>query len=439
MPQSNHGGAPLRLGLAGLGTVGAGVIALLDANAALVAERAGRPVEVRAVSARDRHRSRGVDLGRFAWVDDSAELARRDDIDVLVELIGGADGPALTLARAALAAGKPLVTANKAMIAHHGLELAAAAEAAGVALRFEAAVAGGIPVIKGLREGAAANRLTDVSGILNGTCNYILTRMAADGLEFADVLADAQALGYAEVDPGFDIDGIDAAHKLAILAAIAFGTRPDIASVEAEGIRDVRLADIRQAADLGHVVRLVGRAAVEDGRLVQQVAPSLVPLAHPLAAIAGPLNAVVAEGDFVGRLTFSGAGAGAGPTASAVVADLIDIARGESGPAFAQATASLASLPPAGAAARTGRFYLRLEVEDRPGVLADLTAILRDARVSIESLVQPAPPAGAPALVAMLTHDTREADVRAAAAAMAALDATRGRPLVMPILPAHAP
>lgn len=429
---------PLRIGLAGLGTVGAGVVALLDSNAALVAERAGRPIEVRAVSARDRHRSRGVDLARFAWEDDVLSLARRDDVDVVVELIGGADGPALALARASLAAHRPLVTANKAMIAHHGLELAAAAESAGVALRFEAAVAGGIPVIKGLREGAAANRLTEVSGILNGTCNYILTRMAADGLEFAEVLADAQALGYAEADPGFDIDGIDAAHKLAILAAIAFGTRPDFAAVEAEGIRDVRLADIRQARDLGHVVRLVGRAAVEAGRLVQQVAPSLVPLAHPLAAISGPLNAVVAEGDFVGRLTFSGAGAGAGPTASAVVADLVDVARGRSGPAFAQAAASLASLAAAGPETRVGRFYLRLEVEDRPGVLAELTAILRDAAVSIESLVQPAPPAGAPALVAMLTHDAREADVRAAAAAMAALPATRGRPLVMPILPAHA-
>ncbi|MFN3371326.1 MAG: homoserine dehydrogenase, partial [Sphingomonadaceae bacterium] len=310
MPQSIEGGAPLRLGLAGLGTVGAGVVALLDSNAALIAERAGRPIAVTAVSARDRHRSRGVDLARFAWEDDSTALARRPDVEVVVELIGGADGPALALARAALAAGKPVVTANKAMIAHHGLDLAATAESTGVALKFEAAVAGGIPVIKGLREGAAANRLAEVSGILNGTCNYILTRMADEGLEFADVLADAQALGYAEADPTFDIDGIDAAHKLSILAAIAFGTRPDIAAVEAEGIRDVRLADIRQAADLGHVVRLVGRAAVAEGRLLQQVAPSLVPLAHPLAAIRGPLNAVVAEGDFVGRLTFSGAGAG---------------------------------------------------------------------------------------------------------------------------------
>ncbi|MCG2841972.1 homoserine dehydrogenase [Sandaracinobacter sp. RS1-74] len=426
---------PLKVGLAGLGTVGAGVIKLLDANAALIARRAGRPILVTAVCARDRTRERGVDLARFQWVDDATTLAGRDDVDVVVELVGGADGPALTLARATLAANKPFVTANKAMIAHHGLLLAELAEASGTPLKFEAAVAGGIPVIKGLREGAAANELSLVTGILNGTCNYILTRMEKEGLEFADVLADAQRLGYAEADPSFDIDGIDAAHKLSILAAIAFGSRPDFHAVETCGIRDIRLADIRQAAALGFKVRLVGLAQVLDGRLVQRVHPSLVPLSHPLAAVEGPLNAVVAEGNFVGRLLFTGRGAGEGPTASAVAADLIDIARGENGPAFAMPADALHSLPPAGAEARHGRAYIRLTVEDRPGVLADITAALRDAGVSIESLIQPASSTDGIALVVMLTHETGEEAIRNALSAMAALPAAIGTPLFMPILP----
>ena len=427
--------APLQVGLAGLGTVGAGVVRLLDANADLVAARAGRPIRVTAVSARDRQRSRGVDLDRFAWEDDATRLATRADVDLVVELVGGADGPALTLARATLAAGKPLVTANKAMLAHHGLELAMRAEEAGAALRFEAAVAGGIPVIKGLREGAAANRLARVYGILNGTCNYILSRMAAEGLEFADVLADAQAQGYAEADPSFDIDGVDAAHKLTLLAALAFGTPPDLGGIDVEGIRQVRLADVRQAEALGYEVRLVGIAERMGDGLAARVVPCLVPRAHPLASVTGALNAVVAEGDFVGRLLFVGAGAGAGPTASAVVADLIAIARGETGPAFSTPAAALVPLPAAGAAERSGRFYIRLRVADRPGVLADLTAILRDSGVSIESLNQPASGADGTALVVMVTHESAETAARAAVARMAALSAVAEPPLLMPLLP----
>jgi homoserine dehydrogenase len=411
------------------------VVKLLDANAALIARRAGRPLVVTAVSARDRSRERGVDLSRFAWEDDAAALVARDDVDVVVELVGGADGPALTLAKAALTARKPFVTANKAMLAHHGLLLAEMAELAGTPLKFEAAVAGGIPVIKGLREGAAANELSRVYGILNGTCNYILTRMEKEGLEFADVLADAQRLGFAEADPSFDIDGVDAAHKLSILASLSFGSRPDFGAVEVGGIRDIRLADIRQAGSLGFKVRLVGLAEISGDTLLQRVHPCLVPCTHPLASIEGPLNAVVAEGNFVGRLLFSGRGAGEGPTASAVVADLIDIARGEAGPAFAMPALALARLEPAGQAARSGRYYLRLQVEDRPGVLADLTAALRDAGVSIESLIQPAGDADGVALVVMVTHETAEASVRAALAAMAVLPSARSAPLFMPILP----
>lgn len=434
--------SPLRIGLAGLGTVGAGVVKLLDANAGLIERRADRAIVVTAVSARDRSRERGVDLARFAWVDDATELAERDDVDVVVELIGGSDGPALVLARETLKAGKAFVTANKAMLAHHGLDLAQLAENTGAALKYEAAVAGGIPVIKGLREGAAANRIERVYGILNGTCNYILSRMEAEKLSFAAVLADAQRLGFAESDPSFDIDGIDAAHKLSILAAIAFGARIDFAHIAVEGIRHVAAVDIDHAATLGFRIKLVGLATEVGGELFQRVHPCLVPLAHPLAHVDGSLNAVVAEGDFVGRLFFSGRGAGEGPTASAVVADLIDVARGEVGPAFAMPTARLAALAPADTAAHVGRFYLRVMVADRPGVLAELTAALRDAEVSIESLIQRGPPAagsgsnqtGGEVHVVMVTHAVRQSAIAAALDRMATSNSVTAPPMMMHIL-----
>ena len=425
---------PLKIALAGLGTVGAGVVKLLDANRDLIARRAGRPIEVVAVSARDRARARGVDLSRFAWVDDAGELATRAEVDVVVELIGGSDGPALVLARESIAAGRAFVTANKAMMAHHGLELAEAAEAAGVALKYEAAVAGGIPVIKGLREGMAANVVAQVYGILNGTCNYILTRMEAEGSDFAAVLADAQGLGYAEADPSFDVDGIDAGHKLSILASIAFGTRIDFSGVATGGIRDVIAGDIAQARALGYCVRLVGLAEAGAHGLFQRVAPCLVPLAHPLAHVAGATNAVVAEGNFVGRLLFEGRGAGEGPTASAVVADLIDIARGEIGPAFAMPVAALEAARRADPGEQRGRSYLRFIVADKPGVLAELTAAMRDGGVSIESMIQRGEGAGEGVFVAMTTH---EAPARAVSAALARLEwsaSVLGRAMVMPIL-----
>jgi len=425
---------PLRVALAGLGTVGGGVIKLLDANAALIERRAGRPIEVVAVSARDRHRDRGVDLARFDWVDDATTLAARDDVDVVVELIGGADGPALTLARRTLEAKKAFVTANKAMIAHHGLELANQASAAGVALKYEAAVAGGIPVIKGLREGAAANEIAQVYGILNGTCNYILSTMESEGRDFADVLADAQALGYAEADPSFDIDGIDAAHKLSILASLAFGARLDFEGAAITGIRHVIAADIAEAAALGYRVRLVGMAEANAHGLFQRVHPCLVPLAHPLAHVSGSLNAVVAEGNFVGRLFFQGRGAGEGPTASAVVADLIDIARGEYGPAFAMPVDSLASLPRAPGGDRRGRAYLRFTVADRPGVLAEITAAMRDAGVSIESLIQRGAMPDGSVILVMVTHEGPEKSVTHALDKLEGSQSLTGRPLWMHIL-----
>ena len=437
--------APLRIALAGLGTVGGGVIRLLETNAALIARRAGRPLEIVAVCARDRTKDRGVDLSRYPWEDDMTLLAERGDVDVVVELVGGADGPALALARRTLAAGKGLVTANKAMMAHHGMELAEIAEAAndglGAPLMFEAAVAGGIPVVKGLREGAAANAVSRIYGILNGTCNYILSTMEHSGRDFAEVLGEAQALGYAEADPSFDIEGVDAAHKLAILAGIAFGSRIDFGAMEISGITRIRAADIAQAAALGYVIRLIGLAdSVADaealgGGLFQRVQPCLVPRAHPLAAVDGATNAVVVEGNFSGRLLFQGAGAGDGPTASAVVADLIDIARGQTGAPFSVPVAQLQTRAPADPGHRLGRTYLRFTVTDRPGVLAEITAAMRDAGVSIESLIQQGrPEEGGEVLVAIVTHEGPESAVSKALALLEGSPSLTEAPLVMPLL-----
>ncbi|KTT74278.1 homoserine dehydrogenase [Sphingomonas endophytica] len=423
----------LRVALAGLGTVGGGVIRVLDENRELITRRAGRPIEVVAVSARDRAKNRGVDLSRFAWVDDTASLAEAE-ADVVVELIGGSDGPALALARRTLAAGKGFVTANKAMLAHHGLELARAAEAAGQPLKFEAAVAGGIPVIKGLREGAAANAIARVYGILNGTCNFIVSKMEAEGRDFAEVLAEAQALGFAEADPSFDIDGVDAAHKLSILASLAFGTAPAFGDVAISGIRHLLAADIAEAAALGYRVRLVGVAEADAHGLFQRVHAHLVPNDHPLAHVTGATNAVVAEGNFVGRLLFQGAGAGEGPTASAVVADLIDIARGEFGPPYAMPADALATSGAADSGERRGRAYLRFAVADRVGVLAEIAAAMRDAGVSIESLIQRGANGDGSVLVAIVTHEGPERCVAAALERLRGSQSLMGEPMWMHIL-----
>jgi homoserine dehydrogenase len=424
----------LKIGLAGLGTVGAGVIKLLAANRSLITRRAGREIEIVAVSARDRSRDRGVDLENIAWIDDTAALAEFPELDVVVELVGGADGTALALARRTIAAQRGFVTANKAMIAHHGLELAAAAEAAGSALKFEAAVAGGIPVIKGLREGAAANEISAVYGILNGTCNFILTTMEAEGRAFADVLSDAQALGFAEADPSFDVDGIDAAHKLSILAALSFGTPIDFKAVAVSGIRAVLAADIAEAKALGYRVRLLGHAEMLDSGLSQTVQLALVPVSHPLAHVAGAMNAVVAEGNFVGRLFFEGRGAGEGPTASAVVADLIDIARGEFGTAFAMPVADLIAHGAADLGSRVGRYYLRFTVADKPGVLAEITAAMRDADVSIESMIQRGEAPDGGVLIVFTTHECETKRVMTALTALASSSSMMAPPMLMPIL-----
>ncbi len=431
---------PLRIAIAGLGTVGMGVLRLLAANGETLTKRAGRPIEVVAISARDRTRDRGADLGGYHWAADITTLSTRDDVDVVVELIGGANGPALTLARNSLANGRHFVTANKAMVALHGMALAEIAEAHGVAFKFEAAVAGGIPVVKGLREGAAANRIERISGILNGTCNFILSEMERSGADFAEVLGQAQARGFAEADPGFDIEGVDAAHKLAILAAIGFGARIDFDAVAVSGITEVGAADIAQAAALGFVIRLVGVADCDmqdegAAKLLQRVRPCLVPKDHPLAHVTGPTNAVVVEGNFSGRLLFQGAGAGDGPTASSVVADLVDIARGDTGMPFSVPVAELESLAPADPGYRVGRDYLRFTVNDRPGVLAEITAAMRDADVSIESLIQQGRSAhGGEVLVAMVTHEGPERCVTKALELLEGSSSLTAPPLVLPIL-----
>lgn len=425
---------PLRVGLAGLGTVGAGLVKLLAENAELVSRRANRPVVITAVSARDRTRDRGIDLSGFGWEDNAVDLAARDDVDTVVELIGGADGPALALAKATLSAGKGFVTANKAMLAHHGMELAALAETRNAPLKFEAAVAGGIPVIKGMRDGLSGNRVQAVYGILNGTCNFILSAMEREGKPFDEVLKEAQALGYAEADPTFDIDGIDAAHKLSILSSLAFGTKINFAGVSTCGIRNVASADIDYARVLGYRIRLIGMAHQESGGLFQRVHPCLVPVSHPLANVTDSLNAVVAEGNYVGRLLFQGRGAGEGPTASAVAADLVDVARGEFGPAFAMPAARLTDAPAADPASHVGRYYIRLTVADRPGVLAELTAILRDLSVSVESLIQRGSAPDGSVYFVLTTHEGPQQAVTEALARIAALDSVTSAPVMMHIL-----
>ncbi len=427
---------PLKLGVAGLGTVGAGVLKLLADNADIVAARAGRPVEVSVVSARDRTRDRGVDLSNVAWVDDPVALAADPRTDIVVELIGGSSGPARALADATIAAGKPLVTANKALLAIHGAELAQAAETAHVPLAFEAAVAGGIPVIKALREGLAGNRISRVAGILNGTCNYILTVMREEGRGFAEVLADAQALGYAETDPSFDIDGIDAAHKLAILAAIAFGRPVDFDSVHVEGIRGISALDIGFAEELGYRIKLLGIARRTEGGISARVHPAMVAKAAHLARVDGVFNAVVAEGDFVGPLMLEGRGAGAGPTASAVVSDVIDIARGRYTPVWGAASGALSNMPSAAMEDHVGAYYLRLMLLDAPGVIAEVTAALRDFGISMESMLQRGRAPGEAVPVVLTTHDTTERAMRGAIGRIGALASVLEPPALIRIEPA---
>ncbi len=414
---------PLRIGLAGLGTVGGGVIKIIEKHGALLAQRGGQGFQVTAVSARSRNKNRDFDVSAYAWEDDPVALARRDDVDIVIEAMGGEDGPAKAAVETALAAGKHVVTANKAMLARHGQAMAELAEANDACLRYEAAVAGGIPCVKALGEGLAANGMTRVMGVLNGTCNYILTTMEKTGADYADVLHDAQQLGYAEADPSFDVGGIDAAHKLALMASLAFGAKVDFDGVKTEGIDRVSLEDITHAAEMGYKIKLLGVARMHAHGLEQRMQPCLVPASSAIGALDGVTNMVVCEGDFVGQTVFTGPGAGEGPTASAIVADLIDIARGVRTPAFGIPAKDLVAADRA-TSLTPAAYYLRLALQDKPGVLAQVADALGQSGVSIEQMHQNvvggsgADAEGATVLI--VTHETtREALDKALAAFIA--------------------
>jgi len=425
--------SPLRIGIAGLGTVGAGVVKLLAQHGRLLSLRGGRPLKLVAVSARSRSKKRDIDVSGMRWEKDPLALATAPDIDVVVELIGGSGGMARRLVQKALASGKHVVTANKALLALHGAEIAAAAEKKGRILAFEAAVAGGIPIIKALREGLVGNRVRRLYGILNGTCNYILTTMRETGRDFSTVLAEAQAAGYAEADPTFDIDGIDAAHKLAVLTGAAFGARVNFAGIHVEGIRRVTSMDIQFAEELGYRIKLLGLARETKFGIEQRVHPCMVPLATPIAHIEGVFNAVVVEGDFVGTTMFQGRGAGQGPTASAVVADLVDVARGRHMPAFVVPAARLADRPASPMDRHVGAYYMRLMVQDRPGVISAVSGALAKERISLESMLQRGRSQSGEVPVVLTTHETEEAAMRRALTHIAKLKAVAEEPCLIRI------
>jgi homoserine dehydrogenase len=423
----------LRIGIAGLGTVGAGVVKLLAEHGRLLALRGGRPLKLVAVSARRKAKKRDIDLSQVRWENDPMALATAPDIDVVVELIGGSSGVARRLVQKALTSGKHVVTANKALLALHGTEIAAAAEKKGSILAFEAAVAGGIPVIKALREGLVGNRVGRLYGILNGTCNYILTTMRETGRDFDVVLAEAQAAGYAEADPSFDVDGIDAAHKLAVLTGAAFGARVNFAGVHVEGIRRVTSMDIQFAEELGYRIKLLGLARETRFGIEQRVHPCMVPLGAPIAHIEGVFNAVVVEGDFVGTTMFQGRGAGQGPTASAVVADLVDVARGRHMPAFVVPADRLADKKVSPMDRHVGAYYMRLMVQDRPGVISSVSGALAKERISLESMLQRGRSQSGEVPVVLTTHETEEAAMRRALARIAKLGAVAEEPCLIRI------
>ena len=422
---------PLRLGIAGLGTVGAGVVQIIRRQAALLESRTGRPITISAVCARSRDKDRGVNLSSYAWEDDPVALAKRDDVDVFVELMGGEDGPAKDATEAALALGKDVVTANKAMLAMHGQALAEAAEANDCVIKYEAAVAGGIPVVKVLGEGLAGNEITRVMGVMNGTCNYILTQMEATGQGYNALFEEAEKLGYLEADPNLDVGGIDAGHKLAILSSLAFGTQVNFDGIELEGIQRVTLEDIHAAADMGYKIKLLGVAQMTGRGLEQRMQPCLVPDTSPLGQLDGGTNMIVLEGDAVGQIVLRGAGAGAGPTASAVLSDVCDIARGYRGAVFGQPAATLQT-PVAALGKRPAAYYLRMTLKDKPGALAKVAAVLGEAGVSIDRMRQYGHKDDqAPVLI--VTHKTTRADIDHALAAMGKTSVVAGDPVALRI------
>lgn len=423
---------PINVGLIGLGTVGRGTWEVLHRNADEIQRRAGRAIRVSQVAVRNVERARSLVGGEARVTGDAFEVVRAPDVEIVAELIGGTD-PAKALVLEAIARGKHVVTANKALLALHGNEIFAAAQKHGVMVAFEASVAGGIPIIKALREGLVGNRVRRLYGILNGTCNYILTTMRETGRDFDVVLKEAQAAGYAEADPSFDVDGIDAAHKLAVLTGTAFGARVNFAGVHVEGIRRVTAMDIQFAQELGYRIKLLGLARETRHGIEQRVHPCMVPLEAPIAHIEGVFNAVVVEGDFVGTTMFQGRGAGQGPTASAVVADLVDVARGRHMPAFVVPAARLADKKTSPMDRHEGAYYMRLMVQDRPGVIAAVSGVLAKERISLESMLQRGRSQSDEVPVVLTTHETEEARMRRAAARIARLPAVAEEPCLIRI------
>jgi homoserine dehydrogenase len=420
-----------RVGVAGLGTVGAGLLSFLSDRPDFAP--AGGRAAVTGVSARSRSRPRPFDISNLPWFDDPVALATSPETDIFVELIGGSDGPAKAAVEAALSAGKPVVTANKALIAEHGAELAALAEAKGAPLLFEAAVMGGVPAVKIMREAMVGDEIKSVAGILNGTCNYILTEMEATGRSFAEVLAEAQRLGYAEADPTMDVGGFDAAHKISILAALAFGCAPNYAAAEIEGIEGVDLLDIQLARDLGYRIKLVASADRSPDGVLVRVHPSLAPLAHPLAQAGGALNALFIEGARVGRMFVQGPGAGSGPTAAAVAADIADVMTGAVRPVFQAPAGQLSPFTPVDPSKSIGRAYLRLSVKDEPGVIAAVSETLAEAGVSIESFLQKPVENAQGVPIVLTTHAVAESVLKAAIERIAGLPAVLDRPRLLRI------
>jgi len=426
---------PLRIAVAGLGTVGGGVVRVLAERVDDLSRRAGRQIQLSQVCALDREKRRAHGLAELQWARSALDLAQ-SDADVVVELIGGDNGIALDLIWAALNNGKHVVTANKSLLARHGADLAELAEKKGVALKFEAAVAGGIPIVKALRESLVAHGVGAVRGILNGTCNFILTQMEATGRSFPDVLADAQRLGFAEADPSLDIGGHDTAHKLALLASLAFGIRPNLDQITVEGIANVTPEDIASAREFGYRIKLLGVARQGPDGIDQRVHPAMVKLGTPLADVEGAFNAVVADAGEAGPFFFAGRGAGEAPTASAVIADIVDIARGAVAPAFGRPARDLEITQPAPESARAGAFYLRFDVLDQPGVLAEIAARLARAQVSIESMIQRGRALGESVAIVMITHPCTPMAVESALKHIAASDKILGAPTLIHMEPA---
>ncbi|MCK5384289.1 MAG: homoserine dehydrogenase [Alphaproteobacteria bacterium] len=422
---------PFRIAIAGLGTVGTGVVEILTQNEDIITQRAGREIEIVAVSARNKDRD--IDISKYRWVDNAAEIYKSEGVDAVVELIGGSEGIAADVVRNSLDNKCHVVTANKALLAHQGLALAEMAEHNGVCLMYEAAVAGGIPIIKAMREGLAANEFSSVYGILNGTCNYILTKMQKTGRDFADILQEAQDLGYAESDPTLDIEGIDAAHKLCLLASIAFGVKPDFDALKTTGITHINATDIKFADEFGYRIKLLGITRRIDDKVMQILEPCLVPTNSPLGMIDDVYNAVYVEGNFVETPLFTGKGAGKGPTASSVVADIIDLARGKNIPTFGIPVNKLVEGQWIDVGETTSRYYLRIMVTDKPGVIASVAAILRDNDISIEGMVQTGRDPGQSVPVVLTLHEARHADVQKAAQGIERLECCSEKPCIMRI------